>query len=110
MSQSRSPQDAIRPTQWWHDVDIYIPNGAFTGKALLVMSEDCACSAAGRNVGQSKPAFSAEALAAQSKTVVVVVNRLPYPYTEYQNEGRRRSGAGSRARGWRLFWMMPMNI
>ena len=79
MSQSRSPQDAIRPTQWWHDVDIYIPNGAFTGKALLVMSEDCACSA-GRNVGQSKPAFSAEALAAQSKTVVVVVNRLPYPY------------------------------
>ena len=48
MSQSRSPQDAIRPTQWWHDVDIYIPNGAFTGKALLVMSEDCACSAAGR--------------------------------------------------------------
>ncbi len=118
MSQSWSPQDAIRPTQWWHDVDIYIPNGAFTGKALLVMSEDCACSAAGPGTsGNQKPAFSAEALAAQSKTVVVVVNRLPYPYLEYQNEGRRRSGAESRARGWRLFLddadeylMMPLHI
>lgn len=118
MSQSWSPQDAIRPTQWWHDVDIYIPNGALTRKALLVMDDDCACSAAGpKATGNQKAAFSAEALAAQSKTVVVVVNRLPYPYLEYQNEGRRRAGEESRARGWRLFLddadeylMMPLHI
>ncbi len=121
MSQSWSPQDAIRPTQWWHDVDIYIPNGALARKALVLMSDDCACAAAGASgPGKQNAAFSVAtpaALAAESHTIVIVVNRLPYPYLEYQNEGRRRAGEDSQARGWRLFLddadeylMMPLAI
>ena len=108
-SQNWSPEDLVEPAIWRHDVDIYIPDDALKGRALLVVNN-------GINIttvpNGTKPASDLNEtmlinIAKQTKTIVVSVSNVPNQFLVYTDDGVARREDSSVAHSWQLFMQSP---
>lgn len=108
-SQDWSPQDLVRQAPWQHAVEIYIPDNAMHGKALLIVNN-------GTNIpggdGKLVPAsdFSEEAIlgiARRTRTIVVSVSDVPNQYLTFNDDQLARREDSIVARSWALFLGEP---
>jgi PhoPQ-activated pathogenicity-related protein len=108
-SQFWSPQQLVEPSEWQHDVTIYMPEHALHGRALLVANNGTPHPLDG---GSPIPPndFPAEALATIAKgtnTVVVSMDYVPSQYLTYTDDGKARREDDSVAHSWALFMKEP---
>lgn len=103
-SQMWSPQGAVTPALWQHEVDIYIPDSAREKDALVVVNNGS------NNNGLGSPEaptdFSEEVLsriAVATRTVVISVNNVPNQALSYQGETKPLAEDDSVAYSWKLF-------
>ncbi len=108
-SQDWSPNGLVQPAMWQHEVTIYVPIDALSGRALLVANNGINNAAA--NAG-AKPAsdFSeamALSIARKTRTIVVSVSNIPNQYLTYLDDGAARREDSSVAHSWQLFSQSP---
>ena len=111
-SQDWSPAGLTTPAGWQHEVTMYIPAGARTGKALLVVNNGTNIAAAGSTgAGVKAPTDFTEAMALtvaqQTGTIVVAVSNVPNQYLTYADDGIARREDSSVAHSWKLFLQSP---
>ncbi|MBC7489673.1 MAG: PhoPQ-regulated protein [Glaciimonas sp.] len=99
----------VQPNTWKHDVDIYIPNDALTGRALVVANNGINIASDNNGI---KPTFDfteamAIAIAQQTKTLIVSVSNVPNQYLTYTDEGVARREDSIVAHSWKLFMQSP---
>jgi PhoPQ-activated pathogenicity-related protein len=104
------PQDGIvKPGAWKHDVDIYIPDEALTGRALIVVNNGI--NIASENNGLKPLSDFTEAMtvaiARQTKTIIVSISNVPNQYLTYANDGIPRREDSSVSHSWKLFLEAP---
>lgn len=95
-SQNWSPQNAIRPIRWEHQVDIYLPGAAKPTVALMVVNND-----AGRATSFNEASLARIALA--THTVVVSVSNVPNQPLHYQGNATPLTEDDSMAYSWKRF-------
>lgn len=108
-SQNWTQNGMVQPAQWTHDVDIYIPTGALTGRALLVANNGINIPSATDGIKPSSD-FSeamAIAIAQQTKTIIISVSNVPNQYLTYLDDGIARREDSSVAHSWKLFMQSP---
>lgn len=108
-SQNWSPNGLVQPAAWKHDVDIYIPTDALTGRALLVANNgiNTASGKDGTKPSSDMTEAMAIAIAQQTKTIVISVSNIPNQYLTYLDDGIARREDSSVAHGWKLFMQSP---
>ena len=95
-SQNWSPQDAVRPIRWEHQVDIYLPGAAKPTVALMVVNND-----AGRATSFNEASLARIALA--THTVVVSISNVPNQPLHYQGNSTPLTEDDSVAYSWKRF-------
>ena len=108
-SQNWSQNGMVQPSDWKHDIDIYIPPDALSGRALIVVNNGLNVSS---NNSGIKPASDfteamSIAIARQTKTIVVSISNVPNQYLTYLDDGMARREDGSVAHSWKLFMESP---
>lgn len=108
-SQKWSQGELVTPDAWKHDVTLYIPDGALTGRALIVANNGV--NVASENNGV-KPVsdFTEEmtgAIARQTKTIIISVSNIPNQYLTYADDGIPRREDNSVSHSWKLFLESP---
>ncbi len=108
-SQNWSPDKMAQPVAWKHDVDIYIPTGALTGRVLLVANNGINTATADASVKSASDFTEATAIAIaqQTKTIVVSVSNVPNQFLTYMDDGIGRREDSSVAHSWKLFMQAP---
>lgn len=108
-SQDWSPEQLVEPSEWVHDVTLYIPERALHKRALLVVNNGTPYPTNGG--GPIAPNdFSPEALATIARnttTIVVSVDYVPSQYLTYSDDGKTRREDDSVAHSWALFMKAP---
>ncbi|QRR08513.1 PhoPQ-regulated protein [Burkholderia sp. MS455] len=103
VSQSWSPNHQVTPADWIHNVDLYIPERAASGRALVVVNNGIRYPGPADRI---TPDFSGESLASiaqKTKVVVISVSDIPNQRLTYSGDGIPRIEDESVARSWRLF-------
>ncbi|WP_223284306.1 PhoPQ-activated protein PqaA family protein [Kosakonia sp. SMBL-WEM22] len=95
-SQNWSPQDAVRPIRWEHQVDIYLPAAAKSTAALMVVNND-----AGRATSFNEASLARIALA--THTVVVSVSNVPNQPLHYRGNSSPLTEDDSVAYSWKRY-------
>ena len=108
-SQTWSPGQGGQPGTWKHGVEIYIPEGAMQGKALLVVNNGINMAGAD---GKLVPAndFSEASLlgiARKARTIVVSVSDVPNQYLTFNDDQLPRREDSIVARTWAMFLRAP---
>ncbi|MDQ0125616.1 PhoPQ-activated pathogenicity-related protein [Pseudomonas lini] len=100
-----SPEGLVSPERWQHDVDIYIPDNALHGRALLVANNGTLTPGGGREPSGPTDFTQAMALevALQTRTIVISVSNIPNQYLTYADDGVPRKEDASVAHSWKLF-------
>jgi len=108
-SQQWSPQGLVSPAQWKHSVDIYIPENALHGQALLVANNGTP-HAAQNNAADPTDFTETMALevARKTRTIVISVSNVPNQYLTYADDGIARTEDASVAHSWKLFLDDPL--
>jgi PhoPQ-activated pathogenicity-related protein len=108
-SQNWAPSGLVQPTSWTHDVDIYIPVDALSGRALLIANNGINIATANDAVKPVSDFTEATAIsiAQQTKTIVVSVSNIPNQYLTYLDDGIARREDSSVAHSWKLFLQSP---
>lgn len=108
-SQQWSPEGLVSPEQWKHSVDIYIPQNALHGQALLVANNGTNIPAG--NKAKSEPTDFTQAMglevARQTNTIVISLSNIPNQYLTYADDGVPRTEDSSVAHSWKLFLESP---
>lgn len=104
-SQQWSPQGLVSPVQWKHDVDIYIPDNALHGQALLVANNGTPYAHGQRSSAGPTDFTEAQALgiAKKTRTIVISVSNIPNQYLTYADDGISRTEDAGVAHSWKLF-------
>lgn len=108
-SQKWSPDEIVTPDAWKHDVTIYIPDDALTGRALIVANNGINVAAENNGikpVSDFTEAMTA-AIARQTKTIIVSVSNVPNQYLTYADDGIPRREDSSVSHSWKLFLDAP---
>lgn len=108
-SQAWSPAQGVQPGTWRHGVEIYIPEGALQGKALLVVNNGINIAGAD---GPLMPAndYSEETMlgiARKTRTIVVSVSDVPNQYLTFSDDQLPRREDSIVARTWAMFLREP---
>lgn len=108
-SQEWDGHNFASPGDWMHTVDIYIPDAAQHGQALLVANNGTNLPMGGRPVQAPTDFTEASALtiARQTNTIVIVVSNVPNQYLTYSDDGVPRREDDSVAHSWKLFLQQP---
>jgi len=108
-SQNWMADAMVKPGSWKHDIDIYIPEAALTGGALMVANNGI--NIATKNDATSPVSDFTEAItiavARQTRTIVVSVSNVPNQYLTYTDDGAARREDSSVAHSWKLFLQSP---
>lgn len=111
-SQRWSPDGMATPAEWQHEVEIYIPDQARPGKALLVANNGT--NFADRSGTGSRPQAASDfteamalAVARQTGTIVISLSNVPNQYLTYADDGVARREDSSVAHSWKLFLQAP---
>lgn len=109
LSQNWSPDKLLRPEQWKHQVDIYIPNDALHGQALLIANNGInnPYGSNGVKTASDIDENMALSIARQTRTIVVSVSDIPNQYLTYTDDGIARREDDSVAHSWKLFLANP---
>lgn len=108
-SQNWSPDDMVKPVQWRHNVNIYIPDLAKKERALVVINNGINY-ANGMHTLSTPTDFSEGTLASiarNTKTIVISVSNIPNQYLTYRNDEKELKEDDSVARSWALFMQSP---
>lgn len=108
-SQTWTGHGYASPIGWAHTVDIYIPEAALNGQALLIANNGINVPTADKPV-QPATDFTEEmalAIARQTQTIVVSVSNIPNQYLTYSDDGVPRREDDSVAHSWALFVQQP---
>ncbi|WP_095148493.1 PhoPQ-activated pathogenicity-related family protein [Pseudomonas sp. Irchel s3a18] len=100
-----SPEGLVSPEHWRHDVDIYIPDNALQGRALLVANNGTLIAREGKEPSGPTDFTQAMALevAHQTRTIVISVSNIPNQHLTYADDGIARHEDASVAHSWKLF-------
>lgn len=110
-SQHWSPNGLVQPAAWSHDVDIYIPANALTGRALLVANNGSNIASGDMVVKAASDLTEAMALsiANATNTIIVSVSNIPNQALTYADDGVARREDSSVAHSWKLFLQSPQD-
>jgi PhoPQ-activated pathogenicity-related protein len=105
-----SPEGLVSPEGWQHDVDIYIPDNALRGRALLVANNGTRIAGEGKEPSGPTDFTQAMALevARQTRTIVISVSNIPNQHLIYADDGLPRTEDASVAHSWKLFLDDPL--
>lgn len=108
-SQHWSPEGLVSPKQWKHDVDIYIPDNATHGQALLVANNGTNIPSDNKAISEPTDFTQAMALevARKTRTIVISLSNIPNQYLTYADDGVARTEDSSVAHSWKLFLKNP---
>ncbi|KAB0490065.1 PhoPQ-activated pathogenicity-related family protein [Pseudomonas vancouverensis] len=108
-SQHWSPEGRVSPEQWKHDVDIYIPQNAARGQAVLVANNGTNIPASNKTTSDPTDFTQAMALevARKTGTIVISLSNIPNQYLIYADDGLARTEDSSVAHSWKLFLENP---
>ncbi|HCL5272441.1 TPA: PhoPQ-regulated protein, partial [Salmonella enterica] len=99
----------VKPVQWRHNVNIYIPDLAKKERALVVINNGINY-ANGMHTLSTPTDFSEGTLASiarNTKTIVISVSNIPNQYLTYRNDEKELKEDDSVARSWALFMQSP---
>ncbi len=108
-SQNWSPQDMLQPGPWQHGVEIYIPDNAMHGKALLIVNN-------GVNIpGPDGKVYAATdlseeqilAIVRKTRTIAVSVSDVPNQFLTFSDDQLPRREDSIVARSWAMFLQDP---
>ncbi|MET1113690.1 MAG: PhoPQ-activated protein PqaA family protein [Comamonas sp.] len=108
-SQNWSPDGLVQAGQWRHGVDIYIPDDAIQGKALLIVNNGTPIPGADGKVLAAND-FSEEqirAIVRKTRTIAVSVSDVPNQYLTFMDDRVPRREDSIVARSWALFLQDP---
>ena len=97
MSQTWTQDEMVKPGRWKHDIDIYIPDAALTGRALIIANNgiNIPIENEGKRQASDFTEATAVAIARQTNTIVVSVSDVPNQYLTYTDDGiARREDSG----------------
>ena len=100
-----SPEGLVSPEGWQHDVDIYIPDNALPGRALLLANNGTRIVDEGKEPSGPTDFTQANALevAHHTRTIVISVSNIPNQHLTYADDGVPRREDASVAHSWKLF-------
>ena len=108
-SQVWSPQDMVRPGRWQHAVDIYIPEDAISGKALLIVNNGV--NTPGPDGKTYPPADLSEEkileIVRRTRTIAISVSDVPNQFLTFNDDNLARREDSIVARSWALFLQDP---
>lgn len=110
-SQTWTGHGFTSPATWTHTVDIYIPEAAMPGQALLVANNGTRIPTAEKPV-QEPTDFTEDmalTIARQTQTIVISVSNAPNQFLTYSDDGIPRREDDSVAHSWKLFLQAPEN-
>lgn len=119
LSQHWSPDDMVTPTQWRHNVDIYIPETAKEHHALVVVNNGINYDKGVQITGKPGdfPQETLASIARDTNTIVISVSDIPNQYLTFQDDKKPLKEDESVSRSWALFMeapeqreLMPLNI
>lgn len=99
----------VTPSQWKHEVTMYIPTNALHSRALLIANN-------GINIPTSKDGVKMAsditeemmlAIARQTRTITISISDIPNQYLTYSDDGIARKEDDSVAHSWKLFLADP---
>ncbi|PPU91125.1 PqaA [Xanthomonas populi] len=108
-SQQWSPDNLVQPTDWQHDVAIYVPPNALPARALLISTNGTRHPTDG-GAAQASNEFTPQviaALAQRTRTVVIALSDIPSQSLTYSDDGKPRREDDSVAHSWSLFMKAP---
>ncbi|MBT2375386.1 PhoPQ-activated protein PqaA family protein [Pseudomonas fluorescens] len=108
-SQAWSPAGIVKNDNWYHDVEIYIPDNALTGKALLIGNNGT--NIPGPNGRTSPPTnFTQEMLldiVRKTRTIAITVSDTPNQYLTFTDDNLPRREDSAVAHSWAFFLKNP---
>lgn len=108
-SQDWSPQGMVQPAAWEHGVEIYIPDNALHGKALLIVNNGI--NIPGPDGKQYAAADLTEeqilAIVRKTRSIAVSVGDVPNQYLTFSDDQLPRREDSIVARSWALFLQDP---
>lgn len=108
-SQSWSPAGLVQPTAWQHEVDIYIPDGALNGRAVMFINNGSNYSAPGQSsqAATDMPREKLASLARNTQSILISVSNIPNQLLTYANDPQAKAEDDSVARSWTIFLKDP---
>lgn len=108
-SQSWSPQGLARPGPWRHGVEIYIPDNAIEGKALLIINNGINNPGPDGKVSAATdfPDEQILAIVRRTRTIAVSVSDVPNQFLTFTDDGLPRREDSIVARSWAMFLQDP---
>lgn len=108
-SQSWSPAGMVLPAEWFHNVDIYIPENPLTRRAVVFINNGTNKPAAGKPPGvpSDMTPDKLASLARNTRTIIVSVSDVPNQLLTYTDDQRARAEDDSVAHSWSLFMKAP---
>ncbi|WP_159914274.1 PhoPQ-activated pathogenicity-related family protein [Pantoea sp. 18069] len=108
-SQNWSPQGMVQPGPWRHGVEIYIPDNAVEGKALLVVNNGTNIPGPDGKVSAAADLTEEQILAIvrKTRTIAVSVSDVPNQYLHFTDDPLPRREDGIVARSWAMFLRDP---
>lgn len=108
-SQTWSPGELVQPATWQHGVEIYIPDGATQGKALLVVNNGINIAGPDAKLVPANDLSEETILgiARKTRTIVVSVSDVPNQYLTFGDDQLPRREDSIVARTWALFLREP---
>lgn len=107
VSQSWSPERLIQPSEWLHEVTLYIPEHPLRQRALVLVNNGTRHSPKGVAAPTDFPTEALSHIARATRTVVVSVADIPNQYLVYAPDGKARAEDASVAHSWGLFLDAP---
>lgn len=107
-SQSWSPNDAVTPIYWSHQVNIFIPEHVASKHALLVINNGARGTQ--QSAEKTPTDFSAEvlqAIAQKTHSIIVAISNVPNQPLFYQGDSQAKSEDVSVAYSWTQFLNAP---
>lgn len=108
-SQNWSPQNMVQPSAWQHGVEIYIPDNARHGKALLIVNNGVSNPGPDGKVQAANdlPEEQILALVRKTGTIAVSVSDVPNQFLTFNDDRLPRREDSIVARSWALFLQDP---
>lgn len=108
-SQHWAPLGLVTPSQWKHEVTMYIPTDALPSRALLIANNGINVPAGkdGVKIASDITEEMMLAIAKQTRTITISINDIPNQYLTYTDDGIARKEDDSVAHSWKLFLADP---
>lgn len=109
VSQDWSENPDLEPTPWKHSINIFIPEGATSGRALLIVNNGISIPSRDVDVRPATDFDETNMLQIAKRTgmIVISIDNVPTQYLTYTDDGVPRREDSSVAHSWRLFMQSP---